>query len=174
MTKEERKEYNRQYREKNKDYHKEYYETNKSKYKEYYQENKEEIKSKSKKRNRTEYQRKYRYERIHNDSMFKIIVYIRDRTRNAIKNTNIRKNNSTLKMLGCDKITLMEHLQQTAIQYDSNFNIYDYDSTLYHIDHIKTFEDMLKGIYTLDEICHYTNLQILPAEMNLSKGGNSW
>jgi hypothetical protein len=45
---------------------------------------------------------------------------------------------------------------------------------MYHIDHIKTFSDVSKGVYTLEEVCHYTNLQILPAEINLSKSGTSW
>ena len=79
-----------------------------------------------------------------------------------------------MKMLGCDKETLMNHLQSTGEMYDPNFNIYDYDSTRYHIDHKKTFADVQNGIYTLDEVCHYTNLQILPAEINLSKSGTSW
>jgi hypothetical protein len=39
---------------------------------------------------------------------------------------------------------------------------------------MKTFADVNKGIYTIEEVCHYTNLQILPAKINLSKNGKSW
>jgi len=154
-------------------YMKKYREDNKDKIKEskkqYRENNKDKIKEYQK-----EYQKDYWANRSKVDPFFKLTKYIRSRTTNAVRLYSLSKNNSTMKMLGCDKNTLMEHLQKTGEQYDSNFNVYDYDSTLYHIDHIKTFEDVSKGIYTLDEVCHYTNLQILPSDINLSKGGNSW
>ena len=79
-----------------------------------------------------------------------------------------------MELLGCDIKTLHEWLQWSGEQYDHNFNIDTYDSSIFHVDHIKTFADVQKGIYTLEEVCHYTNLQILPADVNLSKGANSW
>lgn len=138
----------------------------------YYEQNKEYLKAYRKNNNhKTNMKQK---ERIKTDPMFKLIRLIRSRTLKAVKYYNLSKNSGTMKMLGCDKNTLMEHLQKTGEIYDSNFNVYNYDSCIYHIDHKKTFVDVQKGIYTLEEVCHYTNLQILPAEMNLSKGGVSW
>ena len=173
MTNEEKKQ-------KRKEYHKKYYEKNKSKYKEYYQENKHEHIEKSSeyyyknKKHIVHRQNEYQKNKRNNDSFFKLTTYLRSRTLKAVKHYKLYKHSSTMKMLGCDQNTFMEHLQKTGELYDPNFNVYDYDSTLYHIDHIKTFEDVSKGIYTLEEVVHYTNLQILPAEINLSKGGNSW
>lgn len=121
------------------------------------------------------YSIKYQLNRRKNDPMYNTIHLIRERTRKAIKKyKSLSKESSTMKMLGCDKETLMNHLQATGILYDPNFDIYNYDSSLYHIDHIKTFADVSKGIYTLEEVCHYTNLQILSAEVNRYKSGNSW
>ncbi len=141
-----------------KEYYKQYRELNKEKIKEY----------------QKEYHKTYHAERRKNDSEYRIIQNIRNRTRQAITQYTLLKNTPTRKMLGCDKNTLLEWLQKSGEQYDPNFNIETYDANLYHIDHIKTFADVKEGIYTLEEVCHYTNLQILPAELNLSKGGNSW
>ena len=109
-----------------------------------------------------------------NDDIFRLIKLLRSRTRYAIRKHSLNKSSSTLEMLGCDIKTLFEWLQWSGETYDPNFNIRNYNGKDYHIDHIKTFEDVQKGIYTLEEVCHYTNLQILPAEINLSKGGTSW
>ena len=147
-------------KEKQKEYMKKYREENKEKRKQYLEKNKEQIR---------EYQKNRR-----NDPWIKLTTNIRNRTTKAVLRSNISKNNSTMKMLGCDKNTLMDHLQKTGELYDPNFNIYDYDTSLYHVDHIKTFEDVSKGIYTLEEVCHYTNLQILPADINRLKSGTSW
>lgn len=168
------------YRENNKDKFnrrdKLYYENNKDKIKEYRENNKEKKseynKMYSKKhRDKINSRRKYK---IENDPFYKIVWLIRSRTKSAIKRNNLSKDCSTMKMLGCDKNTLMTHLQATGELYDPLFNIYNYDSSIYHIDHKKTFADVQKGIYTLEEVCHYTNLQILPVDINLSKGANSW
>jgi hypothetical protein len=196
MTEEERKERkrerNKKYRDKNKDKREEYIEKNKDKIKEYHknynknyerkdiEKRKEYHKTyerkdieKRKEYNR-EYYREYERNRKFSDPFFKMIRNIRSRTTQAVKKYSLSKTSGTMKMLGCDKNTLMGHLQKTGELYDSNFNVYDYDSSLYHIDHKKTFQDVQKGIYTLEEVCHYTNLQILPSEINLSKGGMSW
>jgi len=174
---------------KTKIYRKKYLEQNKDKVRErhykYLKENKDRLTENRKeyyktpeyKNTRKEYRKLNRdklREKLNSNPFLKLTKYIRVRTTNAIKRNNLSKTTSTMKMLGCDKETLMNHLQSTGEIYDQNFNVYDYDSTHYHIDHKKTFEDVAKGIYTLEEVCHYTNLQILPAEVNLSKGGTSW
>lgn len=187
-VKENDKEYQKKYKDENfdtlKTYKNSWYEKNKErlkiKNKEYREANKDKIKhtdkayreaNKDKIRNQ---KRSYKQNKFATDPFFKIMSNIRTRTGHAIKRYNLSKNSSTMKMLGCDKNTLMDHLQKTGELYDSNFNVYDYDSNFYHIDHKKTFADVQKGIYTIEEVSHYTNLQILPADINLLKGGTSW
>lgn len=153
-------------RENNKEYYKTYRENNKTKSKEY---------QKQYRINNSEKLKKYIQDKRKNNPTFRTIRNIRDRVRKAVRYYgDISKQKSTLKMLGCNRETLMRHLQTSGERYDLKFNIYDYDTSMYHIDHIKTFSDVSKGVYTLEEVCHYTNLQILPAEINLSKSGTSW
>ena len=166
--KKERAKYNRQYRIDNID-------RCKSNAKQYYIDNKEHIHKQHQlyrdthKKESYEYQRKFLLDPTNN-----IIHKIRGRTSMGIARLGITKSYSSLTYLGCDSLTLLEWLQWSGERYDPNFNILDYDGQEYHIDHIKSFEDVKKGIYTLDEVTHYTNLQILTATENLSKGGTSW
>lgn len=198
-NKEKIKEQNKKYREANKEKIEKWREDNKEKLlsdgKKYYEQNKEQCTQRAKEyytnnketrlqqikqhkiNNKEQYshtRRIYEKNKYHTDSVYRTMTLIRRRTRLAISKFSLKNNTSIRKMLGCDKDTLMNHLQSTGILYDSDFDIYNYDSSLYHIDHKKTFEDVSKGIYTLEEVCHYTNLQILPAEINITKSGTSW
>ena len=164
---EEQKQRKREYSKQWKLNNKEYISDQKEYQKEYH-------KTYTRKDTRTEYQKNYESDRYKTDPMFKLIKTIRARTRIAIKQYTLSKPTPTNKMLGCDSKTLLEWLQWSGERYDTNFDIHNYSGELYHIDHIKTFEDVSKGVYTLEEVCHYTNLQILPADINLSKGGTSW
>jgi len=128
-----------------------------------------------------EYSRNYRKQnrelirqKLNNNPFLKLTKYIRVRTTNAVKRHQLSKTSSTMKMLGCDSKTLLEWLQWSGETWNSEFDIENFNGDEYHIDHVKTFKDVELGIYTLDEVCHYTNLQILPADINLSKGSNSW
>jgi hypothetical protein len=188
LTEEEKKEKKRiaskKYREENKDKIIEWRKNNKEKLlldgKEYYQNNKEKridqakqyyVENKDKIINT---KRIYAKNKYHTDTSYKLMKLIRRRTRLAIQKFGLHKTKSTMEYLGCDHKTFIEWLQWSGETYDPNFNIHNYDSSLYHIDHIKTFVDAEKGIYTFEEVAHYTNLQILPADVNISKGGNSW
>ncbi len=113
-------------------------------------------------------------ERMSIDPEYAMICRIRKRTSKAVRDLHIEKTGSTLKYLGCDSKTLLEWLQDSGKKFDVDFDITNYDSDKFHVDHKKSFEDVSKGIYTLEEVAHYTNLQILPAEENLRKGGTSW
>lgn len=129
-----------------------------------------------------EYRKQYRKDNIEHirkkDREYKqdnkVISIIRNRLSAVVKRLSLDKQYSTMEYLGCDQRTLLEWLQWSGERYDYDFDIMNYDTSLYHIDHIKTFEDVKKGIYTLEEVAHYTNLQILRAEENLRKGGTSW
>jgi len=187
----ERREYAKRYREENKEklklkreenkeqlteYYKKWREENKSYYNEYmktYKENNPHIKEYQKEYLKS-YRKEYEQNRRKTNSFYKLITNIRSRTFKAIKHYNLSKTSSTMKMLECDKKTLLEWLQWSGETWNSEFDIENFNGDEYHIDHVKTFKDVELGIYTLDEVCHYTNLQILPADINLSKGSNSW
>lgn len=153
--------------------------------KEYYHKNKDKIlKQKKDYRcgNIEHYRKKYVYTGTYfrfkwsTDPLFRELINIRSLTYSCVKQHNKMShiNSKAVQLLGCDHKTLMNHLQISGLRYDPLFDIYNYDSTKYQIDHIKTFSDFKKGKYNLNEICNYTNLQILPKHINLSKGCNSW
>ena len=182
MTPEERKEYNKKYREANKDKFKEYYEANKDKFKEYYEANKENIKEKIKnyykinkggvkekkkeyyennKQARLEYQRKYKINRKLNDPLFKLTRNIRNAIRKSFINNGYKKTSKTFLILGCSFEEFKQHLEskfETWMTWD-NYGLYNGTANYgWDIDHIipsstaLTEEDVIK-------LNHYTNLQ---------------
>jgi len=111
------------------------------------------------------------YKTYRKNNKINISVICRRCTLKIIKNFNITEQDKFIDIIQCDANTFMEHLQATAINNGYiDFNIYHYDSKKYHIDHIKPFKLFLNGDATLEEICHYTNVQILSAYDNLIKG----
>ena len=185
-SKEKIKEYNRKYskeyyknhkekiKEYNKKYKKEYYENNKErlkeKTKEYRKNNKEKIKEYKKeygkeyRKNNRERINEYERNKIKEDELFAVKKRCRRRIREFIKHRGHIKTSKTFEMIGCTPEQLLEHLHKTW--YD-NYGT-EYNGEPVHIDHIiplssaKTEEDMYK-------LCHYTNLQYLKPEDNLSK-----
>ncbi len=142
-----------------------YYQKNKERIAErdklYYQKNKDRIRKRD---------TKYRQHKRTTDKEFNIKDKIRSRLKTAVKNYNIKKSKNTLEYLGCTMQQYMEHLQQTAIDNGYiDFNIYDYDGSEYHIDHIIPFKAIKDGHTTLEDVCHYSNTQILLASVNLYK-----
>ena len=183
------RELNKQYRENNREYHKQYYENNKEslteykkqwyknnkqnhskKAKQYYKDNKEKIIEnvkqwvKNNKETVSEYRRQYSKDRYQSDYLFKFRRGLSTRTYNAFKRKSWKKNGGTEKLLGCDWETAFNHIES---QFDPWMNWDNHGE--WHIDHIiplasaTTDEEMKK-------LCHYTNLQPLLAEENLSKG----
>ena len=149
-NKEKYKEHNKKYYEENKEYYKKWREENKEYYKKYHEENKERI-------------REYQKNRLKTDSLFKLSSTLRSRTYSAFKAKRWLKNSSNIKMLGCDLQTANEHIEKQfkgGMTWDNHGD--------WHIDHIiplasaNTKEELMK-------LCHYTNLQPLWAEENLSK-----
>lgn len=165
---------NKAYREANKDKIKEksksYYEVNKNKRNEYRAVNKDKIK-----KQRQEYYQKNK-EKIYEKKLewicknkdnikYKLSCRLRDRLRDAIKNNY--KSGSAVKDLGCTIDELKLHLEskfQSGMTWD-NYGLYGW-----HIDHIKPLASFdLTDRNQLLEACHYTNLQPLWAQDNLSK-----
>ena len=153
-TKEKYKEYRQDNKERIKEYHKEYRQDNKEKIKEYRQDNKE----------RTNEQKKERVrERRKTEPLFKMKCNLRGRTWKAFKNKGYSKTSRTREMLGVDWEVAKAHIER---QFTKGMNWDNYGE--WHIDHIIPLASA-NNKEELMKLCHYSNLQPLWAEDNLSK-----
>ena len=104
-----------------------------------------------------------------NNPIFKLTCIVRSRVITFIKSHNVNKTNQTFKIVGCSPEFLKEHLEKQFTEGMSwdNHGVYGW-----HIDHIiplssaKTEEEVYK-------LCHYTNLQPLWANDNLTKSNKT-
>ena len=153
--------YNQRNREKRKAYSSEYYYNNKSKYLE---------RQITKKDHINELNRVRRSFRRENDPVYVLTRRLRSRIRIALNGKS--KSKSSMELLGCDLVTARAHLQNTAINNGyTSFDINNYNSSEYHIDHIKPCSSFdLTDPIQQAECFNYKNLQILTAYENLSKG----
>lgn len=104
--------------------------------------------------------------RYHSDFNFKLSDILRSRLNKAIKNN--QKAGSAVADLGCSIEELKIHLES---QFQEGMSWGNYGLKGWHIDHIKPLASFdLTKEEELKEACHYTNLQPLWAEDNLSKG----
>lgn len=161
-NKDKKKVYFKAYREANKDkindYQKEWYEANREKRKTqakaWYEANKD------KKRAR---ERDYKRERRKTDSLFKMKNNLRSRTWIAFKNKGYSKTSKTQEMLGVDWEVCKAHIER---QFTKGMN-WDNQGE-WHIDH-KIPLASANTEKELKKLCHYSNLQPLWAEDNISK-----
>ncbi len=169
---EKRKKYNSSNYEKTKEYKKNYYLDNKEeiakKFREYYESTKE-----SRKEYRSNYYKNnkdkvnlYVRERKKSDKLFKLKHQVRNMLWESFNRRNKQKNRRSAELLGCDIDYFLAHLLKT---YENIYGVEWDGKEKVHIDHIKplatakTEEEVIK-------LCHYTNLQLLKGEDNLSKG----
>ena len=192
QTKEERKEYQKQYRLDNKEYFKQYRLDNKEEIqaqrKQYRLDNKEKVNGRCKqwrldnKEKKQQYQkqwhldnkekvnkirRKYQKQRMISDPLFKFTMVCRSRTYKAFKAKSWIKNGGTEKLLGCDWKTAMNHIESQFVD-DKKWMTWENHGE-WHIDH----NTPLASANTIEEMTplfHYTNLQPLLAEDNIRKG----
>lgn len=144
-----------------------YYKTNRKKVlkraKAYRETNKEKI---------AKQRKAYISQRKKSDPLFKLICNYRRSCHRAFKSIGNKKNNRSLKLLGLETWQeLTKHLESKFYDHPKTGEKMTFDHHGihgWHIDHIipldsaKTEEDIIK-------LCHYTNLQPLWAEENLSK-----
>ncbi len=124
---------------------------------------KQKSKWQKKHRDKINQQRKYRKQ---NDPLFKMSCNLRSRLNAAIKNNY--KSGSAVRDLGCSIDFLKIHLEQ---QFQEGMTWDNWNKTGWHIDHVKPLASFdLTSREELLKACHYTNLQPLWAEENLSKG----
>jgi hemerythrin len=95
---------------------------------------------------------------------------IRGRIRSALHSSDACKSESTNMLIGCTIKQLKDHLQSTAIDNGYDFDINQYDTNKYHIDHIIPCAAFYLLCPYHQRLCfHYTNLQILEAQENRLK-----
>jgi hypothetical protein len=111
----------------------------------------------------------YIRQRRRTDVNFRLLSLLRLRLHHALVNNY--KSDRTINLIGCDIEQLKNHLQQTAIQNGYlDFNINNYDSKKFNIDHITPcccFE--LNCSYHQKLCFNYKNLQILTRHENCKK-----
>jgi len=131
-----------------------------------YHKNKEKNKEKLKlyriknREKRTEYQRN----KIKNDELYKLSSTMRSRMRNLLNKKSWSKTNKTFDLIGCTTEFLKEHLEK---QFKNNMSWDNYGT--WHVDHIIPLSSA-KNTEELNKLCHYSNLQPLWAQENMSKG----
>lgn len=112
---------------------------------------------------------KYDRDRRKTNLNYKLLCNLRRRIKYALCGKN--KSKSTMLLIGCSIEELKIHLQQTAIKNSYlNFNIENYSSKEYHIDHIIPCCAFNMSCSFHQKLCfNWSNLQILSAKDNLIK-----
>jgi hypothetical protein len=137
----------------------------------FYQENKDKINAQQK----TYYQENKdkaneRWKNLYkNNGNFRIGMILRSRERDALNGQGVKKTKSALKLLGCSKEEAWQHLEK---QFKPGMTRENHGLKGWHFDHIRpccSFD--LKKLSEQKKCFHYTNLQPLWAEENLSKNG---
>lgn len=174
MVKEERKEYMAKYmaahKTEKKEWDAKYRLVHKDKIKEYNAEyratHKKELKILSTKyeREHKKYRREYKKQRRSIDPLYKMMCYLRNRTRRVFKAMGLNKPTKTEELLGADFRTVMQHIEAQFI-----FGMSWDNHGEWHIDHKKPLAEA-KTEKRLIKLCHYTNLQPLWAKDNIGKG----
>lgn len=176
-NKEKIKQYRFDNKEKQKEFCKKHYINNKEKYKnkakEYYFNNREKIKEYKKQHRITNIEKYKKYLKKYilskkEDVGFKIKKNIQKRIWEAVKKQNIPKTSKTKYLLGCDWNTFKDHIQS---KFKEEMAWENYGLFGWHIDHIipcASFD--LTDPEQQKKCFHYTNLQPLWWNENLSKG----
>ena len=102
-------------------------------------------------------------ERRKKDYLFKLKDNLRGRTYKAFKYKGFSKTSKTKEMLGAEWDLIKLHIER---QFTKGMNWDNYGE--WHIDHIIPLASA-KTPERLKQLCHYTNLQPMWAEENLSK-----
>jgi hypothetical protein len=114
------------------------------------------------------YKKEYEINRLKIDINFKLARNLRNRLRVAIYNN--QKAGSAVKDLGCSIPELKIHLET---QFQPGMTWENWSRTGWHIDHIQPLDSFnLQNREEFLKACHYTNLQPLWAEENLTKSNN--
>jgi hypothetical protein len=113
-------------------------------------------------------QKAYKQSLRQNDPYFRMVCNLRRHLQRFPKKNSDRIS----KVFGCSPNFFRDHLQQTAIDNGyKNFDINNYDVKKYHKDHIIPCSKFDLNDNDQKRKCfHWSNIQILTAEENMSKG----
>lgn len=101
------------------------------------------------------------------DMAYKMKLVCSSRLRHALKAQGLKKNAKCIDLIGCDALTLKQHLEK---QFDDKMN-WDNYGTYWHIDHIRPCASFdLTKLEEQGKCFHYSNLQPLEAIANIKKG----
>ena len=98
------------------------------------------------------------------DPAYALKMRVRSRMKNAFRYLNLKKPAKTSAILGCDWAMFKQHFESLFVDGMSWDNRH-----LWHVDHIIPLASASTE-QELIALCHYTNLQPLWAEDNMSKG----
>lgn len=108
---------------------------------------------------------KRKVERLKTDIKFRLQETIRARMTAAIKG-NV-KTGSAIKLLGCSIADFKKYIEQ---QFQPGMTWDNWSLFGWHLDHIKPMKNFdLSDPKQLAEVCHYTNIRPLWAELNLAR-----
>jgi hypothetical protein len=109
----------------------------------------------------------YKTERKKIDPRFKLAEQVRSRVNRAVRGKF--KRGSAVRDLGCTMEELLSRFNQQA---QARYGVpYTGNEHLFHIDHIHPLASFdLQDPYQLKQAVHYSNLQVLTIQENLSKG----
>lgn len=117
-----------------------------------------------------EINRSYENHRLRTDPLFKVKKNCRIRTSIAISAHGYTKRSQTHKLLGCSWKFLVDWLKY---QFTGNMTMNNY-GTVWHIDHCIPCSLFDLSIYSERFVCfHWSNLQPMYVEKNLSKNNNT-
>jgi hypothetical protein len=137
--------------------------------KDYWVENKDKItdyRSQNRDRDRLQRRERTRIRKV-TEPFFRFKKNVRELVRNYFEKEGLKKNTNTKKIIGCDFLTLYNHLKLT---FESSYKI-DYRDEFYeflNIDHIIPIS-IAKTKEKIFELNHYTNLQFLYYKDNIQK-----
>lgn len=108
----------------------------------------------------------YLKRRRNKDSVFNLKLRIAQQIRNTFNLIGKGKDTSTLNIVGLSAIELYMYLLET---YKNRYNEYPVNLKSVHIDHIVPI-CLASGLEDVYRLNHYTNLQLLRSQDNMSKG----
>lgn len=146
----------KKWREKNPEKRKESYQKNIDKEKQY---------SIKYRKNNGDYYRKYQNIRYNTDELFKLRKIITSRINKKINKIDVDKSQKTIEILGCTIDFLKTFIE---LQFSDGMNWENHGLFGWHIDH-KIPLSSAKNRLELEKLCHYSNLQPLWANENISK-----
>ena len=111
------------------------------------------------------YYRKRQKERRKIDVVWRLKTNMRARLGAFIKASNIKKTNTTFKMVGCTPEFLKEYLEKL---FKPGMTWKNHSLKGWHVDHIKAL-DKAKTPEDVEKLMHYTNLQPMWAVDNIKK-----